>query len=328
MSIKRLQAAGLLDIEQYNGRQSKGEGSAVAFVLDQKFLVAFKVLLFSLAKTGSLSDLPIFVFTQDPVVQQDRIVKAVADKIVFLSDEDIAQFKVISSRRIPDQYKLDWIPKYTFLKWSLFDDYDIESLLFIDADIVCLNFVDDIFDVMTSAGLIGCPRFMETLFNNEHGKKLPRETIFKNLVNMVRGDFDHRHIRLNSGVLLLQGNVLSRAFRTDLLQFAAAKEYVNEQSYFTAFLKSNEKYAMSFVASKYNYGAGALAHLPVSDQLKIMNEIVFLHFPGPKKPWIGAIDDDSRLTHMVWRKMFGDAKSQSDLFDGVKTTAAVSEADM
>lgn len=331
MSISDLARAGRVSVAGKGGGEDPHANSALAFVFDRKFLEPFKVLLYSLARTGSFTQLPVLVFTQDELVAGDEIVKSVADEIVFIRDEDISKFSVISRSKIPEHYKLDWIPKYTFLKWLIFDDYEIDRLVFIDADIVCLNKADGILATESDAGLVGCPRFMESLFSDEAGKRLAERQIYSNLRNMVRGEFDERHVRLNSGVLLLQKNVLSSKFREDLLSFASRREHVNEQSYITSFFKNSKEYKMDLISSKYNFGAGSLAYLPVHLQIQILREVVFLHFPGPRKPWIGELTDDARFTHMVWRKIASDARAQSDLLGERSRQIAgdvVTEADM
>lgn len=331
MSISDLAKAGRVSVAGKKASTPLQQRSALAFVFDREYLESFKVLLFSLARTGSLTHLPIFVFTQDNFVADDPIIKCAADTIRFITDDDIKKFSAISARKIPAQYKLDWIPKYTFLKWLIFDDYDLDQLLFIDADIVCMNNADDILELDSNAGLIGCPRFMESLFTGEDGRRLTERAIYSNLRNMVRGEFDERHVRLNSGVLLLRSNVLSSKFRTDLLAFAARKEHVNEQSYITSFFKLNNEYQMKLVSSRYNYGAGSLEHLPVFLQIKILKEIVFLHFPGSRKPWRAELTADARFTHLVWKKIAADARAQSDLLGPPSNRVGgdrVTEADM
>lgn len=331
MSISDLARAGRVTVAGKKPSESSPPSSALAFVFDRKFLDPFKVLLFSLARTGSFTGLPVIVFTQDEMVAGDDIVKQVADEVIFIKEDDISKFSVISRERIPDQYKLDWIPKYTFLKWLIFDDYDLTQLVFIDADIVCLNRADGLLATESDAGLVGCPRFMETLFSEEGGKRLPERQIFSNLRNMVRGNFDDKHIRLNSGVLMLRNNVLSSKFREDLLAFSSRRQHVNEQSYITSFFKKSKEYKMDLISSKYNFGAGSLAYLPVHLQIQILCEVVFLHFPGPRKPWIGDLTDDARLTHMIWRKIASDARTQSDLLGPAAShppREAITEADM
>jgi lipopolysaccharide biosynthesis glycosyltransferase len=331
MSISDLARAGRVSVAGKGGGEGALASSALAFVFDRKFLEPFKVLLFSLARTGSFTQLPVLVFTQDGLVANDDVVKTVADEVVFIKDEDISKFSVISRKKIPDQYKLDWIPKYTFLKWLIFDDYDLQQLVFIDADIVCLNKADGILDTPPGAGLIGCPRFMESLFSDESGSRLSERQIYGNLKNMARGEFDEKHVRLNSGVLLLRDNVLSSHFREDLLAFASRREHVNEQSYITSFFKNSKEYKMKLISSKYNFGAGSLSYLPVHLQIQVLREVVFLHFPGPRKPWFGELTEDARFTHMVWRKIASDARAQSDLLgarSGQSASDAVTEADM
>lgn len=307
--------------------------TALVFVFDSEFLTPFKVLLYSMARLGTAVDLPIIIITQDTAVAADPAVKAAADEIRLLGQAEIDQFKVISGRRVPDRYKLEWIAKYTFLKWSIFDDFNYEQLLFIDADIVCLGPVEDLLSSDLPGDMLGGPRFMEALVQDEQGNRLPENSIFRNLRRMNRGKFDESHTRLNSGVMLLRKRLLSRDFREELLRFASTRDYVNEQSYLTSFFADRKDYNLSFIPSRYNFGAGALAELPLVLELQLIKEIVFLHFPGPKKPWrMEPTLVGSRFSHVIWHRVYHEALTNTGLFGAARQTgkqrSTITGADM
>lgn len=334
MSIDSLARHGFVDrVARGVAPASQAPSAALVFVFDSGFSTPFKVLLYSMAKLGTCTTLPIIVITQDEAVAQDPVVKAAADQILMLGAAEIEQFKVISGRRVPDRYKLDWIAKYTFLKWSIFDDFGFDQLLFIDADIVCLNPVEELLSSDLPGDMLGCPRFMDGVVKDESGNRLSDETILRNLRRMIRGKFDASHTRLNSGVMLLRKRLLNKAFREELLQFAATRDYVNEQSYLTAFFADRPDYSLSFVSSRYNFGAGALADLPMVLELQILKDIVFLHFPGPRKPWrMETTLDTSRFSHIIWRRMYNEALTGTGLFGARKSAGAarstVADGDM
>ena len=334
MSIERLAGNGYLDtISRPSSAAKPHPSTALIFVFDSEFTKPFKVLLYSMAKVGTLLNLPIIILTQDPAVAEDPVVKVAADEIRVLGQAEIEQFKVISGRRVPDRYKLDWIAKYTFLKWSIFDDFGFDQLLFIDADIICLSPVEDLLTSELAGDMLGGPRFMESLLQDDRGNRLTDNAIFRNLRRMTKGKFDSSHTRLNSGVMLLRKRLLTNEFRDELLRFAATRDYVNEQSYLTSFFSENKNYTLSLMPSSYNFGAGALADLPLMMELQIIKDIVFLHFPGPRKPW--RMEPNllsSRFTHLLWHRAYNEALSRTRLFgtaafdDTPRKT--VTEADM
>ena len=112
MTSRNLAARGLVDTEAA-GAQERGR-RALAFVLDRSFLHPFKVLIYSLAGTGSFLDLPILVFTQDKVVHDDPIFSALADRRIYVTDEQIRQFSVVSRERVRRKDRRSWIATYTF----------------------------------------------------------------------------------------------------------------------------------------------------------------------------------------------------------------------
>ncbi|TCI00521.1 hypothetical protein EJV46_07790 [Roseococcus sp. SYP-B2431] len=333
MAIENLVKMGFLNRLEPATENSAVRSTALMFVIDSSFLLPFKVLLYTIAKNSSGTKLPIIVLTQDEAVLKDEIVKAVADEIRFIGEKEIEQFKVISSRRIPDRYKLDWIPKYTFLKWSMFDDYGVKQVLFIDADILCLNSFEDLLASDAPGDIFGGPRFMEHLILREDKKPHSEGKIFRNLRNMAKGRFDEQHNRLNSGVLLLRERMLNPKFRKELLEFASSREYVNEQSYLTAFFSQSEEYHLSLIASRYNFGAGSLSQLSILPELKILKDIVFLHFPGPRKPWLTEASPTSRFSHVLWHRVCQEAATRTRLLGAEKVdfsslAADFREADM
>jgi lipopolysaccharide biosynthesis glycosyltransferase len=334
LSIERLANSGYVDLPRQTSSAAKPHPStALIFVFDSEFIKPFKVLLYSMAKLGTLVGLPIIVLTQDPAVAEDPVVKAAADDIRMLGQAEIEQFKVISGRRVPDRYKLDWIAKYTFLKWSIFDDFGYDQLLFIDADIICLNPVEDLLSSDLPGDMLGGPRFMETLLQDDAGNRLADDAIFRNLRRMIKGKFDASHTRLNSGVMLLRKRLLTKDFRDELLRFAATRDYVNEQSYLTGFFADNKDYTLTLMSSRYNFGAGALADLPLMMELQVTKDIVFLHYPGPRKPWrMEPSLLGSRFSHVLWHRAYNEAVTNTRLFGSPKRAGAsrntVTEADM
>lgn len=327
MTVENLARRGYLNRSDTAAGTPAPRTTALMFVIDSAFLLPFKVLLYSLAKNGAGTELPIIVLTQDEAVRQDEVVKAAADEIRFIGEDEIRQFSVISSRRIPDRYKLDWIPKYTFLKWSMFDDFGVDQVLFIDADIVCLNPFDELLATEAPGDIFGGPRFMESLVLDTEKKPLANGRIFRNLRNMAKGRFDESHTRLNSGVLLLRRRVLDPAFRAELLDFASSREYVNEQSYLTAFFAQSEAYTLSLIAARYNFGAGSLSQLSVIQELKILKDIVFLHFPGPRKPWLVEQSPQSRFSHIIWHRVCAEVVANTRLLGESKAASQTYMAD-
>ncbi|SFG88678.1 Lipopolysaccharide biosynthesis protein, LPS:glycosyltransferase [Palleronia marisminoris] len=311
MTIRNLAARGLVDTAAA-GTQETGR-RALAFVLDRSFLHPFKVLIYSLARTGSFLDLPILVFTQDKVVHDDPIVTALADRRIHVTDEQIRQFSVVSRERIRRKDRRSWIAKYTFLKWLIFDDHDVDEMLFIDADILCLQNADGIFDEPRGRDLGVCPRMRPSLYRTDEDTRRPAAEVTALMAGMVRGEFPKDHVSMNSGVMILANRCLDAGFRERLLELASQKSLPNEQAYLTELFASDENYDARFLPSKYNFTSTSLSKMPAPDQVSLLAQVAFLHFTGGKKPWTWPLTSQSPLGHMLWRRFEADAVKNSAL---------------
>jgi len=289
-----------------------GTNAALAFVLDATFLHSFKVLLYSLANTRSFLDLPILVFTQDNKVSNDEIVKAVSDEIRLISEQDINIFSRVAGGRVPERYKLDWIPKFTFLKWLLFNDSVYKHLIFIDADIVALSNADGLLEDSITSDLDCGLVFRDSLFTNGD-VPLKESTIASNLLGMIKRTFPVDTYRLNTGVMGIKNKCLTKAFREELLLLASNNSYVNEQSYVTKFFEKNSEFSIYHLSARYNFGAGSLSYLSISAQLKLLREISLLHFPGSSKPWLQPVNTNTRFSHIIWRQVERETINNSGL---------------
>ena len=320
MALRDLSSAGFLDVGQTRV-DHKGK-RALAFVFDASFLRAFKVLAYTLVATRSCLDLPVFVFTQDRKVYDDPVVAAVADRRIFITEKDISQFENISREKVRREKQLSWIPKYTFLKWLVFDDHDVDDLLFIDADIVTLSPCDEIFDDAAGTDMAIAPRFLPSLYSAD-GARLPPEEVADRYRALLSADFPADHININSGVMVLSGRCLSASFRQQLLKTTEAHALVNEQSYITAMLQNETDLSWRMISSKYNFNAGMLDRVRLHEQIKLLSEIVFLHYPGKIKPWSRPVRNASSLAHMVWRRCETEALEQSELLGSGKSLRRV-----
>lgn len=313
MSINSLDAHGLIRLNKHRSAPRSYTDHALGFIFDREYLHAFKVLLYSLAATGSLIKSPVKILTQDPVVLQDEIVRIVADELLLISDEQISEFSTISAERIEQKHRLDWIPKYTFLKWMFFEKCDHDRLILIDVDTVCLRSLDTILDSERSFDMSACPVFHEHLYK-QSGEILRPSHIFNNLRRMARGDYDEQQpMRVNTGFLDIRGKCLSKDFKHALLLLASKKAFPNEQSYITHFLSQRDDYTLNYLPSSFNFNANFLEHLPARYQIRLLSGVRLLHFPGTSKPWKKPVNSKSKLSHLIWRKIEQEAHTYSSL---------------
>lgn len=280
---------------------------ALYFVVNYDFVLPLKVLTYSLLKTGSFLDLPIVIFTDETKVAEDAFIQSIATKIVFLDKDQKDTLNVIRSDRIPSRLRREDLPKYTFLKWMMFDDVGYKSALFLDADIICLNDATGIFELANHADLVIAPQFKEVIRYHDIEAKVRRsaDEVYERLTAMLDARFDEHHQNLNSGVMLMSERLLNRKFREDLIAMARAmRPMPNEQRYLTERFSGTE-FSKALMSSKYNFHEMYLNQLDAFSQLQMLSEICLLHYAGPDKPWVKR---SKKVAHQIWHQALAELK--------------------
>jgi lipopolysaccharide biosynthesis glycosyltransferase len=254
--------------------------SALVFVLNADFLPGLLALFKSMYQHRTLIDLPVIIITEQAEMLNDPRLKRACDLPRAISSEEIAAFSRISAKLVEDRLKLDWIPKYTYLKWLMFDDYGFDQIIFIDADIVCLNPIDELID-LREADLYGSPMF-STKHLIDVGND-PRVTS-ENVLRFAR-DPQPASKRLNTGVLVVNKGLLSSGFRKELIEFTSQGEYSVEQAALRTFLRKSGR-AFQMISPLYNFKYSFLGHVMAKDWFSLLSEIKLFHFAGvPVRPW-------------------------------------------
>ena len=276
--------------------------AALTFVLNGDFLPGLRVLCYSLCRQETLLDLPVLFITEQASLLDDPLVALIADQTRVAGQEEISAFGGISSKLVDRRQKLDWIPKYTYLKWLMFDEYGYERLIFIDADIVCLQPIDDLVDLGT-ADLYGGPVFSRSLATGEVGPEAIDEKITAFSVNpRPQGR------RLNTGVLVVNKRLLSPQFRHGLIAFAEKGNYSVEQAALRTYLASRRGMKLRLISPLFNFKADFLDRVSSPAQERLVGQIKLLHFAGAgDKPW----DKPSPQTagEKVWQRYHDEASA-------------------
>jgi lipopolysaccharide biosynthesis glycosyltransferase len=278
---------------------SPTENVGLFFAFDSGYLTPFRVMLYSMARAGTFFDVPVFVATDDPAVAQDAFVQAVADRIILLDESEMSVLIGLSRTALKRQEKAQW-HRGTFLKWSVFDDYPVDRMLFLDVDMLCLRPFQDVLQYTGEEHLIGCPQFHQTLSKVEpEGYPAPQK--LKVVRQLMKGQIFRQHQRLNSGVMLIGKKYLSRSFRNELIEFCADKSAANEQSLLTQYFRDAQG-SLRLVSSRYNFHESVLGRLDPVDAFSVLRDIAILHYPGSPKPWKIKASMENRLTTLLWYK--------------------------
>ncbi|TDR93142.1 hypothetical protein [Enterovirga rhinocerotis] len=264
------------------GGRAGGE-TALIYVLDAEFLRPLKVLQYSLHVHGSFAGCPIIVVTNDPVVRDDRFIRSIARDIEFMDDDHLRKFSTIRGDRIPTGLSTSFAPKFTFLKLAIFRPRGFYRHVFIDADMLCLNPVDEAtlyapqeFKAVREFGAgvfpIGAePRpdgYPQTAFDyvDEYGEAV---------VTKIEG--------INSGFVCLQGRSISDDLMEQAIEIGSRKSFPNEQSLTTQIVR-DRGFSYMRLPIWFNARRRLFASLGEDFFSAVRTKIMLMHYT-PGKAW-------------------------------------------
>lgn len=283
---------------------------ALVFVLDAGFITALHALLYSMAVNRTLLDLPIIVISDVSDVLSDTVIDLVADHKRLISDDDIALFKDVSAKK--PRLRPNYSPKYTFLKFMIFDDYGYDKLIFLDADIVCMQPFDELAN-LDGADLFGAPLFGNKLLQPTQEQRSVSEKIVRFTMAKLPSSR-----RLNSGVLVIGRKLLTADFRNELIAFSEKGSYANDQGALRDYLYSTGFGDVRMISPVYNFKANMIDFVDGPHKYQLLAAIKLFHYAGlPRRPWEKAAPE-TFIDH-VW---FGYAleAARSDIFSALRDT--------
>lgn len=293
----------LLDVSEARVEPTtRADSAALAFVLNRSFLPGLRTLAYSMVLNRTLLDLPILVISEDSEIALDPLIATISDRVVIVEPDDLDQFSQISNERVVEHLRLDWIPKYTFLKWMLFGDHGFRKIIFLDADMVCLQNIDDLLE-MNEADLYAGPIFNRALYRDPTGRDLALTESSRNIEAFVANP-PAVSAGLNTGLMVINSGALSTRFRGALVDLAERKAYTVEQAVVNSLLRSGAEWSGGALSSLYNFNSGYLRYLDGITQVRMLARIKVLHFVGSRKPWhaSGGRSLDSHLWHVLARQ--------------------------
>jgi lipopolysaccharide biosynthesis glycosyltransferase len=275
--------------------------------------------------TGTFPNLPILMISDDAEVFEDEFIKQVVDVKRLVTAGDKEDFRRVMADKVKDVYRLDWIAKYTFLKWLMYDNFGFRTLVYIDSDMVFTSKGGSFLDKHKGVDFVCCPMFplkepLEAEFQDGRLRDInvpyPVEPsdYYRFLYSFIHRKQSLSTARINSGIQVIGERLLTSTFRSALLELAASKPYPNEQSVMTAFFKKNRTYTTEFASPVYNFKSSFLDRMPVVQGMDILKHVVNLHYIGARKPWMKPPAAPSGLAHMIWWKYAVEVSKRRALF--------------
>ena len=200
--------------------------------------------------------------------------------------------KLMKSKRQQDLYS-KWM-HLSFTKWQCLSLVQYEKVLFLDADMLALDCVDELFELKTPAGVFNNPYIKNNLYN-KHKKRIPKEVIKKSITS--------NSFAPTAACVLLSP---SKTHLANLKKMIKSMEPFGLNS-----ISGFDEQSISYYYSVYNKG-------PKTDWRRIEKEysyvwkygkptkkIKIMDFFGEKKPWElnPSKYPDLKLWHSVWEKI-------------------------
>lgn len=265
------------------GGRRAGPETALIYVLDANFLRPLKVLQYSLHVHGSFSACPIVVITNDPVVRDDRFIQSIAHAIEFVDKDELNKFSVIRGDRISANLSTSFAPKYTFLKLAIFKPRGFERHVFIDADMLCLNPIDEA-TVCAPQEVKAVREFGAGVFpmgaepRTESHPQAAYEYIDEyqqSVITRIEG--------INSGFVCLEGRAISSDIMQAAIEIGSKKSFPNEQSLTTQIVRVRD---FSYMRLPIWFNARRRMFASLGDEFfsSVRDKIMFLHYT-PGKAW-------------------------------------------
>jgi hypothetical protein len=211
----------------------------LVFLLDRSYLKGLFVLMASLRRTAALAALPVVVLSDDQTVIDEPEVRGLAAHRMLIGADFLARYKELPRDAIPEHMRREHVPKYTWLKFAVFQDFGYRHNIYLDTDMAALGPLDGFFQRLEGQDFeyAAAPNIPRQIWEQvEDGAIfLQRLKAFEaTLAPWSISRFGQRPVSFNSGVSLI-GRSLMNAAMIDRLFVHASRvgtQYEQRLTYF------------------------------------------------------------------------------------------------
>ncbi|MBP6735911.1 MAG: hypothetical protein KA139_00635 [Rhodobacteraceae bacterium] len=294
----------LRDLERHGycpvPHDASGQDVSLAFAFDANYLFLWKVAIRSLACSGNFIDSPIIVYTDDPLVLADPVVRKVTDRVVLLEEPRKKLLYALARENVQrGKERAQW-NRGTFLKWAVFEEHATEAVLFLDVDMIFLDKFDTVLLDLSDRSFICCRQYHGEHRQSADGTRLTPDQSAQVVTSMIRCKLEGFHPRsINSGMMLLRRPLLSDDFFGIITDHARSAVLINEQRHFTTFFQARPD-QIAFISPRFNFQEHYLGQLTWDEQRRMLGKISVLHYAGSGKPWKVSASASFRPSSALW----------------------------
>ena len=261
---------------------------AIVFLLNADFLPGLRVFAYSAKAAFKAADEDVLVITDDENVRQDEFVRYLADRIIFIGDEDKGAFSGVKYDKVHKSIKRDDIAAYWFLKFTMFRNFGYDYHIFVDTDLVCLRDDFRFSDIPARYDFIAGPTVGPVALQISSWKDRPTDDaklddVERRIRRIAKSNYKLSR-SINSGVVRISRGLLGDGIVNGLIALASSKSFRMEQE----------------VVQEYVQGCGAsFKSLPIWFNFPVLPAVVLgeqrfsriapmvriLHYNRRPKPW-------------------------------------------
>jgi lipopolysaccharide biosynthesis glycosyltransferase len=183
----------------------------------------------------------------------DRIIMVTPN----ISEKYISYLKQLYTKVVPIKiFKKN--PKFTFLQFLSFIDYD--KILFLNLDLIIVKNIDKLFNLKTPAGCIN-------KYDIEYGSRIPSKVIYRNNEIIEK---------INTGVML---------FNTSQVEWKEISMDVSNKKIKSVSEYLSIRYYNKWISIPFNYNFQFRCFKRVKQMRYRINSIYVIHYSGDYKPW-------------------------------------------